>query len=112
MSDNIRKKIKSKIAKIAQKQPKFEFLKKITLRLHNGNVFANTTKNPAIPQCIVIEIWTGQNRNFKGVFLSKLQNCWTNLKFNFLLHNFGKYIICQKSFKFLYVKIRKFWISK
>ena len=46
MSDNTRNKtiFKTKFAKIAQKLPKFDILKKMTQTLHNMNVFANTTK--------------------------------------------------------------------
>ena len=47
MSDNIRKNtiFETKIAKIAKKRPKSNNLKKLTRTLHNGDVFANTTKN-------------------------------------------------------------------
>ena len=46
MSDNIRNKgiFENKIAKIAQNLPKFDILRKMTLTLHNGNVFANSYK--------------------------------------------------------------------
>ena len=44
----------------------------MTPTLHIGDVFANTTKTPAILACIVTEIWTGQNSNFKSGFLAKM----------------------------------------
>ena len=53
ISDNIRNKtiFKTKIAKIAQKLPKCDILKKkMTLTLHNENVLANATKNSTILQ--------------------------------------------------------------
>ena len=43
----------------------------MTPTLHNEDVFANTTKTPASLQCIVTEIWTCQNSNFKSGFLAK-----------------------------------------
>ena len=47
MSDNIRNKtiFETKIAKIAKKTTKISHFEKITPTLHNGDVFANTTKN-------------------------------------------------------------------
>ena len=74
MSDNIKSKaiFKTKIAKIAKKKlPKSNILKKRPRRCKMGMSSTNTTKTPAILQCIVTEIWTGQNSNFKSGFLAK-----------------------------------------
>ena len=47
MADNIKiwPFLKIKIAKIAQKNTRILLLAKLTLTLHNKNVFANTTNN-------------------------------------------------------------------
>ena len=64
----------------------------MTLTLHNGNVFANITKNPAILQCIVTEIWTGQNTNFKSGFLAKTSKFLGKFEFWFFVAQFQ--LIC------------------
>ena len=73
MSDNIRKKtiFETKIAKIAKKRPKSNILKKLLERCTMGMSSLTPQKTPAILQCIVTEIWTGQNSNFKNGFLAK-----------------------------------------
>ena len=38
-------------------------------------------KTPAILQCIVTEIWTGQNSNFKSGFLAKTSKFWGKFEF-------------------------------
>ena len=96
--------MKPKLQKLPKKVPKSNILKKWLGRCTIGMSSPTLQKPPAILQCIVTEIWTGQNSNFKSGFLPKLQNFCKNLNLNFLLHNFGKYIICPKSFKFLHVK--------
>ena len=48
----------------------------MTPTLHNGDVFANTTKKTAILQCVVIQI-------FKVAFRPKRQNVWENSNFDF-----------------------------
>ena len=77
----------------------------LTLTLHNGNVFANTTKIPVSLSFIVTEIWPGQNANSKSGFLAKTSKFLAKLNFNFSLHNLSRYIIfrifcnfCTKGF--------------
>ena len=45
-------------------------------------------KTPAILKCIVTEIWTELNSNFKSVFLAKTSKM-LDLIFDFSLHNFN-----------------------
>ena len=73
MSDNIRKKtiFKTKIAKIAKKRPKSNILKKLLERCTMGMSSLTLQKTPAILQCIVTEIWTGEKSNFKSGFFAK-----------------------------------------
>ena len=45
---------------------------------------------------IVTEIWPGQNTNSKSVFFwPKLPKKLAKLNFNFLLHNFSRYVILE-----------------
>ena len=90
MSDNIRNKaiFEIKIAKIAQNLPKFDILQYLTLTLHNGNVFANTTKNSGVSIFYSYRdlAWT-KHKSKKWFFGQNFQN------FDFLLHNFSRYVI-------------------
>ena len=76
----------------------------MTPTLHNGDVFANTTKN-AFLGCIVTEIWPGQNTNLKSGFLAKTSKILAKLNFNFLLHNFSRYVIFGIFCKFFARKV-------
>ena len=53
----------------------------MTRTLHNGDVFANTRKTPAILGCIVTEIWPGQNENSKSGFLAKTSKIFGKIEF-------------------------------
>ena len=63
-------------------------------------------KTPAILGCIVTEIWPGQNTNLKnGFFWPKLPKFLAKLNFNFLLHNFNRYVIFGIFCKFFARKV-------
>ena len=101
MSDNIRNKtiFETKIAKIAKKLPKSNILKKWSKRCKMGMSSLTLQKPPAILQCIVTEIWTRQNSNFKsGFFWPKLQNFCENLNFDFFVAKL--HLVCYFGKKF------------
>ena len=63
-------------------------------------------KTPAILGCIVTEIWPRQNTNSKSVFFwPKLPKCLAKLNFDFLLHNFSRYVIFGIFCKFFARKV-------
>ena len=82
----------------------------MTRTLHNGDVFANTTKNSG--DSTMYSYWgygPDKNQILKVDFWPKLQHFWENLNFIFLLHNFSKYVNCPKCKKktILEIKIAK-----
>ena len=60
--------LKIKIAKNAQKLPKFDLLKNLLLRCTMRTSLPTLQKGLESLQYIVTEIETGQNTNFKSVF--------------------------------------------
>ena len=76
----------------------------MTLTLHNENVLLILQKGPAILQCVVTEIWPGQSANLKSGFLAITLKFLRKFEFEFFVHSFSKYVDCEKSLKFLYVR--------
>ena len=68
-----------------------------------GTFLLTLQKNPAILQCTVTDIWTGQTQILKVVFGQNFK-IFGQIRICFLLYNFSKYVNCEKSFKFLHVR--------
>ena len=103
MSDNIRNKaiFEIKIAKIAQNLPKIDILLNLTLMLHNGNVFAHTTKNSGVSIFYSYRdlAWT-KHKFKKWLFWPKLPKFLAKLNFDFLNLTLSSYIIYGNFFNF------------
>ena len=95
MSDNIRNKaiFEIKIAKIAQNLPKIDILQIWLWRCTMGMFLLTLQKNSVSLSFIVTEIWPRQNTNSKSGFLAKTSKLLAKLNFDFLLHNFSRYVI-------------------
>ena len=105
MGDNIRigPFLKSKLQKLL-KTTKMWHLEKWTLMLHNGNVFANTTKNPVSLPFIVTENWPGQNTTSKSAFFCQSFAFLEKLNFDFFC--------CKISVDILFVKKKSNFYTK
>ena len=74
--------------------------------MHNEDIFANTANRSG--GSTMYSYWDMRPDKMlirKVFFLPKLPNFWVNLNFDFLLHNFSKYVNCPKRLKLSTCKI-------
>ena len=115
MSDNIRNKtiFETKIAKIAKKLPKSNFLKKWLQRCTMGMSSLTLQKTPAILGCIVTEIWPGQNTNLKSVFFGQnFQNFWQNWILIFCCTTSVGMLFLEFFANFLHERFLEIWLGQ